>query len=58
MKLKIIFFEGDLIKKTRNPKPVVTKKIKPKVNGNDGLISLKIFAAITKSSKTGKKIRI
>ncbi|MDC3395769.1 hypothetical protein OAW79_02035, partial [Candidatus Pelagibacter sp.] len=24
---------------------------KPKVNGNDGLISLKIFAAITKSAK-------
>ena len=37
---------------------VVTKKTKPKVNGNDGLISLKIFAAITKSAKTGKKIKI
>jgi predicted dehydrogenase len=37
---------------------VVTKKTKPKVNGNDGLVSLKIFAAITKSSKTGKKIKI
>ena len=37
---------------------VVTKKAKPKVNGNDGLISLKIFAAITKSAKTGKKVRI
>jgi len=37
---------------------VVTKKAKPKVNGNDGLISLKIFAAITKSAKTGKKIKI
>ena len=37
---------------------VVTKRIKPKVNGNDGLVSLKIFAAITKSSKTGKKIKI
>ena len=34
------------------------KKIKPKVNGNDGLASLKIFAAITKSAKTGKKIEI
>ena len=37
---------------------VVTKKIEPKVNGIDGLISLKIFAAITKSAKIGKKIRI
>ena len=36
---------------------VVSKKVKPKVNGNDGLISLKIFAAITKSAKLGKKIR-
>ena len=36
---------------------VVSKKVKPKVNGNDGLISLKIFAAITKSAKTGKKVR-
>ena len=27
-----------------------SKKAKPKVNGNDGLISLKIFAAITKSA--------
>ena len=37
---------------------VVRKKVKPKVNGNDGLNSLKIFAAITKSAKTGKKVRI
>ena len=37
---------------------VVIKKVKPKVNGNDGLISLKIFAAIIKSAKTGKKVRI
>ena len=37
---------------------VVTKKTKPKVNGDDGLISLKIFSAITKSAKTGKKVRI
>ena len=37
---------------------VVSKKAKPKVNGNDGLISLKIFAAITKSAKTGKKVKI
>ncbi len=37
---------------------VVIKKVKPKVNGNDGLISLKIFAAINKSAKTGKKVRV
>ena len=37
---------------------VVNKKAKPKITGEDGLISLKIFAAIIKSSKTGKKIKI
>jgi len=37
---------------------VVFKKVKPKVNGNDGLISLKIFAAITKSAKSGKKVKL
>ena len=37
---------------------VVRRKSKPKVNGNDGLVSLKIFAAIIKSAKTGKKIKI
>jgi len=37
---------------------VVSKKIKPKVNGNDGINSLKIFDAILKSVKTGKKIKI
>ncbi len=37
---------------------VVSKKVKPKVNGNDGLTSLKIFAAITKSAKTGKKVKV
>ena len=37
---------------------VVAKKTKPKVNGNDGLVSLQIFAAITKSAKLGKKIKL
>ena len=37
---------------------VVLKKVEPKINGNDGLTSLKIFAAITNSAKTGKKIKI
>jgi len=37
---------------------VVFKKVRPKVNGNDGLISLKIFAAITKSAITGNKVKI
>ena len=37
---------------------VVAGKAKPKVTGNDGLQSLKIFAAIIKSSKTGKKIKV
>ena len=61
-----IFFNEDKNKKDDNTlvnqinhfADVVTKKAKPKVNGNDGLISLKIFAAITKSAKTGKKVRI
>ena len=37
---------------------VVRNKIKPKVNGDDGLISFKIIDAILKSSKSGKKIKI
>ncbi len=37
---------------------VVKGKVKPKVNGNDGLVSLKIFDAIIKSARTGKKINI
>ena len=37
---------------------VVSKKTKPKVNGIDGLNSLKIFDAILKSVKSGKKIKV
>ena len=37
---------------------VVNKNAKPKITGEDGLVSLKIFAAIIKSAKTGKKIKI
>ena len=37
---------------------VVKGKAKPKVTGEDGLQSLKIFDAIIKSSKSGKKISI
>ncbi len=37
---------------------VVNKKAKPKITGEDGLVSLKIFAAIIKSTKTGKKVKI
>ena len=61
-----IFLKSDTKKKDDNTlvnqidhfSDVVLKKVKPKVNGNDGLNSLKIFAAITKSAKTGKKIKI
>ena len=61
-----IFLKSDINKKDDNTlvnqidhfSDVVLKKVKPKVNGNDGLNSLKIFAAITKSAKTGKKIKI
>jgi predicted dehydrogenase len=37
---------------------IVRKKTKPKINGNDGLISLKILDAILRSSKSAKKIKI
>ena len=37
---------------------VVLNKAKPKVTGDDGLQSLKIFDAILKSTKSGKKIKI
>ncbi len=61
-----IFLKSDTKKKDDNTlvnqidhfSDVVLKKVKPKVNGSDGLNSLKIFAAITKSAKTGKKIKI
>ena len=61
-----IFLKSDITKKDDNTlvnqidhfSDVVLKKVKPKVNGSDGLNSLKIFAAITKSAKTGKKIKI
>ena len=61
-----IFLKSDINKKDDNTlvnqidhfSDVVLKKVKPKVSGNDGLNSLKIFAAITKSAKTGKKIKI
>ena len=37
---------------------VVNKKAKPKITGEDGLVSLKIFASLNvKSAKTGKKIK-
>jgi predicted dehydrogenase len=50
--------DNTLINQINHFADVVTKKVKPKVNGNDGLISLKIFAAITKSAKLGKKIKL
>ena len=37
---------------------VVLKKAKPKVNVYDGFASMKIFDAILKSAKTGKKVKI
>ena len=50
--------DSTLINQINHFADVVTKKTKPKVDGNDGLVSLQIFEAITKSAKTGKKIRI
>ena len=50
--------DNTLINQINHFADVVTKITKPKVNGNDGLVSLKILAAISKSSKIGKKIKI
>ena len=50
--------DNTLINQINHFADVVAKKVKPKVNGNDGLVSLKIFAAITKSAKSGKKIKL
>ena len=47
-----------LINQINHFSKVVQKKMKPKVTGEDGLISLKIFDAITKSANSGKKIKI
>ena len=57
-KINISKDDNTLVNQINHFADVVAKKAKPKVNGNDGLISLKIFAAITKSAKTGKKIKI
>ncbi len=51
-------YDNTLVNQINHFADIVIKKTKPKVNGNDGLVSLKIFAAITKSAKTGKKVRI
>tara|TARA_B100001175_G_scaffold298527_1_gene289187 strand:- start:250 stop:1287 length:1038 start_codon:yes stop_codon:yes gene_type:complete len=51
-------YDNTLVNQIDHFADVVKKRIKPKVNGNDGLASLKIFTAITKSAKTGKKVRI
>ena len=50
--------DNTLINQINHFSEVIIKKTKPKVKGNDGLLSLKIFEAIKKSSITGKKIRI
>ncbi len=47
-----------LINQINHFSDVVTKKVKPKIDGVDGIISLRIFDAIIKSAKTGKRIRI
>ena len=51
-------YDNTLVNQIEHFSEVVLKKTKPKVNGNDGLASLKIFAAITKSSKIGKKVKV
>jgi len=63
---KEIFYKKENTKLSRNTLinqidhfcDVVLEKAKPKVSGNDGLMSLRIFDAILRSSKSGKKITI
>ena len=50
--------EDTLINQINHFSDVILKKTNPKVNGDDGLNSLKIFEAIKKSSKSGKIIKI
>ena len=57
-KIKVQKSNQTLINQINHFSNVVMKKEKPKVNGIDGLNSLKILDAIYKSSKFGKKIRI
>ena len=47
-----------LINQINHFSDVVLGKAEPKVTGEDGLLSLRIFDAIIKSSKSGKKINI
>jgi predicted dehydrogenase len=57
-KIKTNKSHDTLINQINHFSKVVQKKTKPKVTGEDGLISLKIFDAITKSANSGKKIKI
>ena len=50
--------DDTLINQINHFADVVLKKTKPKVNGNDGLVSLKIFDAIKRSSISGRKVKI
>ena len=50
--------DNTLVNQINHFADIVSKKVKPKVNGDDGLISLKIFEAIMKSAKTGKKVKV
>ena len=47
-----------LVNQINHLSDVVKGNSRPKVNGNDGLISLQILDAILRSSKSGKKIKI
>ena len=63
---KEIFYKSDnsassrytLVNQVNHFCDVILGKTRPKVDGNDGLMSLKIFDAILKSSKTGKRIKV
>ncbi len=57
-KIKIKKSRETLVNQIDHFSKVVQKKIKPKVTGEDGLISLKVFDAILKSSNLGKKIKL
>ncbi len=57
-KIKVSKSNETLINQIDHFSKVVQKKTKPKVTGDDGLVSLKIFDAILKSANLGKKIKI
>ena len=57
-KIKVRKSNQTLVNQINHFVKVVKKKTNPKVTGKDGLISLKIFDAISRSANSGKKIKL